>query len=53
MCSSPFSNDYSTGNAGFGAGPYRISVDPDDPGSVWVTDATDGNAQVLYFRTQF
>lgn len=48
----PFGNDFFTGNAGFGSGPYRITVNPVD-GTVWVTDATDGNANAYVFGRNF
>ncbi|HZV36858.1 MAG TPA: hypothetical protein VFB72_19940, partial [Verrucomicrobiae bacterium] len=48
----PFGSDFNTGNTGFGAGPYRITVDPVD-GTVWVTDATDANANAYIFGRNF
>jgi Immunoglobulin domain len=48
----PFGNDFTTGDAGYGSGPYRIQVDPLD-GTIWVTDVTDGNANIYVFGRNF
>ena len=47
----PFGNDVATGNAGFGQGPYRLTVAAD--GTVWVGDTTDGNANLYQFGRNF
>ncbi len=50
--SGPFGPDFLLSNGGFGSGPYRMFVGPQD-GLVWVTDATDGNANIFVFGRNF